>query len=271
MKDKIIHLNIANFNIQLRFVHDQEATQYHQLNQLFTRSQPVLKPFIISKPLAIDLEFKLYPAAIAINKQQNKHLEQYQLHYFNLYPQKNLIESAQHISINQLLMMLMVGVEYLLLKTNSGIFLHGSSIIVKHQGYVFTGPSGIGKSTLIQLLKNTFTIFSDDLFILKKELGKWQIYQTPLLEKRNANIKRINQGFKLKNIFWLQKNKNLKVTTINNSQTIFHQLMNQIWTNNKIQSKQIKLVKSIDSKSINFFRFDNNLDKKKIIRILKQS
>ena len=54
-----------------------------------------------------------------------------------------------------------------LLKKNQGFFFHGSFVKIGEKGIVLTGESGVGKSTLSELIKtNGFEKFGDDRLIL---------------------------------------------------------------------------------------------------------
>jgi hypothetical protein len=60
-----------------------------------------------------------------------------------------------------------------------GILIHGAGISRGGKGYIFFGPSGVGKST-VSLLSNDSLILNDDLTaIMCDTSGIWKIFSTP--------------------------------------------------------------------------------------------
>jgi hypothetical protein len=60
------------------------------------------------------------------------------------------------------------------------LLLHASGAVRGGRGYVFFGPSGSGKTTTARLsLEAGCTVLSDDLVILKKQVGVWHACGVP--------------------------------------------------------------------------------------------
>ena len=60
-----------------------------------------------------------------------------------------------------------------------GLLIHGAGIARQNNGYIFLGPSGVGKSTVSRLSGN-FILLNDDLtVILPDHDGTWKIFSTP--------------------------------------------------------------------------------------------
>ncbi len=82
-----------------------------------------------------------------------------------------------------------------ILKNHQGFFFHCSSLMYDNKAFLFTAPSGTGKSTHAKLWQNHFgdkvTMINDDKPIIKRENGKFYIYGTPWQGKSNIgnNIK----------------------------------------------------------------------------------
>lgn len=67
---------------------------------------------------------------------------------------------------------------WLMLK-RGGFMLHASSVVHKGKGYIFTGSSGSGKSTISGLSSET-TLLSDELTaVLKKDNGEYVVHGNP--------------------------------------------------------------------------------------------
>lgn len=71
----------------------------------------------------------------------------------------------------------------LFLEKYDAILFHGSSVVYDGKGYIFTAPSGTGKSTHTRLLKeylgDKIDYINDDKPILKVEDGKVYVYGSP--------------------------------------------------------------------------------------------
>ena len=77
----------------------------------------------------------------------------------------------------------------------SGLMLHASAVALDGKAYLFSGPSGRGKSTHTRLWQQTFgsaaQVFNDDKPALRKIADKWYAYGTPWCGKDgiNQNVK----------------------------------------------------------------------------------
>lgn len=71
----------------------------------------------------------------------------------------------------------------------SGFFFHSSSLMLDGNAYVFTAPSGTGKSTHAALWRDYFkdrvTMINDDKPIIRKRGEKFYIFGTPWMGKSN--------------------------------------------------------------------------------------
>ncbi len=73
-----------------------------------------------------------------------------------------------------------------------GFLLHSSAIMAEGQGYLFTAPSGTGKSTHTKLWRKCFgadkvTVINDDKPIVRKCDGAFHVYGTPWCGKHGLN------------------------------------------------------------------------------------
>ena len=73
-----------------------------------------------------------------------------------------------------------------------GLMLHSSAVIVDGRAYLFSAPSGTGKSTHVGLWLNLFgnraAILNDDKPALRRVDGKWYAYGTPWSGKHDISI-----------------------------------------------------------------------------------
>lgn len=68
-----------------------------------------------------------------------------------------------------------------LLNLDHGFIIHSSSIKHDNKGYLFSGASGSGKSTIARLIGAT--ILSDELVAVREVAGRFLVFGTPFLSK----------------------------------------------------------------------------------------
>lgn len=101
-----------------------------------------------------------------------------------------------------------------------GLIMHGATLNIGGFGIVFTGNSGVGKSTLSKLCIDTLLNIpvkrvTDDRFILNTIDGKLYSYGNPLdLKIDNVN----NDNVEIKKIFFLHHGEKNKILKISNSE-----------------------------------------------------
>jgi hypothetical protein len=59
-----------------------------------------------------------------------------------------------------------------------GLLIHGAALVRKDRGYLFTGHSGAGKTTVCRVSKNAL-ILNDDLITLGLTKSGWEVLATP--------------------------------------------------------------------------------------------
>ena len=76
----------------------------------------------------------------------------------------------------------------------NGMLLHASAVAMDGKAYLFSGPSGMGKSTHTRLWQQVFgpaaQIFNDDKPALRLLDGRWYAYGTPWCGKDGINQNR---------------------------------------------------------------------------------
>lgn len=83
---------------------------------------------------------------------------------------------------------------YRALLENDGLYLHASAVCVDGRAYLFSGPSGMGKSTHTRLWQQIFgekaQVINDDKPALRCLDGVWYAYGTPWCGKDGINSNR---------------------------------------------------------------------------------
>lgn len=84
---------------------------------------------------------------------------------------------------------------YFLTSMKGGLMLHGSGVICGGRGWIFTGKSGSGKTTIAMIFDQSGdSVIHDDRLIIKKEGERWVMHSTPVYrndEPRSAPVDHI--------------------------------------------------------------------------------
>jgi hypothetical protein len=89
---------------------------------------------------------------------------------------------------------------YFILNGN-GTFMHACGISDRNNGYIFTGPSGYGKSTIAKL-SSPRTVLCDEMILLKKDkCGRKIVFGTPFVGESAA----VNRGVPCRGIYFIEQ------------------------------------------------------------------
>ena len=70
---------------------------------------------------------------------------------------------------------------YHLALNNNAIMIHASGVQVEEGGYIFSGFSGVGKSTMAGIWFNEgYSVINDDRLLIRKLDGKYHFFNTPM-------------------------------------------------------------------------------------------
>ena len=112
-----------------------------------------------------------------------------------------------------------------------GFYLHASAVTLGGRAYLFSAPSGTGKSTHTRMWQQTFgddaKVFNDDKPALRRVDGVWRAYGTPFCGKDHINI---NMNAPLGAICFLKQanhNKIRRLTSAEAVQNILTQTFNR--------------------------------------------
>lgn len=118
-----------------------------------------------------------------------------------------------------------------------GITLHASAVELDGKAYLFSAPSGTGKSTHTQLWQSVFgekaLIFNDDKPALRNMAGTWYAYGTPWSGK-GGNL---NRKVPLAGICFLKQAQENRIRRLNNAEAV----QKIIWQTMRRFKKQEKL------------------------------
>lgn len=102
--------------------------------------------------------------------------------------------------------------------------LHASGFVKKNKAFVFAGPSGIGKTTLIKKVPKRMVIGEDEV-VLKKDNNEWNAYFSPFKkEYANSNYRKIP----LNGIYFLFKGKKNSIQKVTKFEGLKRLISNHI-------------------------------------------
>lgn len=87
---------------------------------------------------------------------------------------------------------------------NGGLPIHSSALSFDNNGFVFTGKSSSGKSTIASLLETDMELFNDEVNVIIPSNSKWHVYSTPF-QSAGTPFKPCMRYASLTTIFLLQK------------------------------------------------------------------
>jgi hypothetical protein len=95
-------------------------------------------------------------------------------------------------------------VHTLILSAEGGFLLHASSVVRNGRAFLFTGPSGAGKTTIVGLAPSDVTLLTDEISYVRKTDGGYFAFGTPFSGDRQeageqtsapiAAVYRLEQG-----------------------------------------------------------------------------
>ena len=133
---------------------------------------------------------------------------------------------------------------YNYLISNNGILLHASCVVYRGYAYLFSAPSGTGKSTHTSLWLKHFKdakILNDDKPALVFEDDKLYAYGTPFSGKTNLNI---NEKYPVKAIIFIERSITNEIFRMNNNDAIYNILSQTLRPSEK--SEMVNLLSMID-------------------------
>lgn len=150
-------------------------------------------------------------------------------HYVIFYEDVSSNRCRTYYSIHIYQFQLMVqNIIHQLLTKNNGFLLHSSASLINDKAVLFLGKSGAGKSTSVNLLKDTFTPLADDMSVIRKVGAKYYFFQHPFRETNTIKGKN-SHPIKLGTVFLIVKKPyfsvNRRIKTEKKIQLIIQQLI----------------------------------------------
>lgn len=146
---------------------------------------------------------------------------------YDLEALKTIHERAPHLSITDCEIIHTTNVFYRHLIKFNGFMLHSSGVVVDNKAYLFSAPSGTGKSThttqWLKLFGDKACIINDDKPAIRIIDDKVYVYGTPWSGKSDLNL---NIRVPLQGICVLERSENNFIERLDNA-TAIYKIMNQ--------------------------------------------
>jgi len=187
--------------------------------------------------------------------------------FFRKSGRKKII-SYYHISITQFQFLL---AEVLIEALNtSGLIIHASANLVNNKAVIFSGPSGVGKSTVMTMLNDVFPALADDIVIIKKEGLKFFMYQTPTYG-REWWIQRSQKKYEIRRIFFLRQFPRLSSLHLTKRGHVLPLLMHELWIKEKkFLKKQVSLLANFVNTFDSFYELQFPLKKAVVVQFIQK-
>jgi len=159
---------------------------------------------------------------------------------FKKNPHKNFIVLPYNINVYIFQYLLRNIIQDYFEKNKNGFFLHCSGICIDNNAYLFLGPQGSGKSTIVKILRDIALPLADDSGVIVKEENNFYFYQTPFIEK--TWFKKSTKRFHINKIFFIKKAKFFKSKHLIDRNKILSLFIKQLWTDKKRLNIQVQLL-----------------------------
>lgn len=104
--------------------------------------------------------------------------------------------------------------------SSEGVILHASSIEDNGYGYIFIGPAGSGKSTVVKLFKPD-RVLSDDTTVIKRVNNLYQIFPNPWWNVNpNINIQNPTMPALLRAVFFIKRARKASMKKLNYKESL---------------------------------------------------
>lgn len=241
----IYYLSIAGFMIKVDFA--KADIPYHR-NRFLSEFQRYYKGFImLNDPQRCDYQVSFLDQVVfyTLKNTAKGNL----IFYSKDFPRK----VVTHYAISMLQFQIIItDILCKLLAEHSGFILHASCLVQDGKASLFTGRSGIGKTTVIRFLKDKRQVISDDSIIIRKINGYYFVGPTSFMEKyswitRNAKL------YPLDKVILLRRGKKEYMSKIDDYAILLKNILNQTFTASGVKEKTAKNVSTFISHFHTFY------------------
>lgn len=114
--------------------------------------------------------------------------------------------------------------EYQRRSEREAFLFHGCGVVAREKGYLFTGPSGAGKTTVAKLAGRR-TVLNDEVVLLRNGEGEFWLSGTPLLGRLN---KKANGWHRLRAVLMLAHGEEVRLRSLSRGEA-YQQFLVQLF------------------------------------------
>lgn len=261
---EVIFLHIGGFFFEIRFL---PADSLYFKKLLIKQIVSIYQPFIVNNTKKIDYRIVVMEQIHKIVRVRKKAYEEFLTTYLK-HNNNNTVVTYYYISASMFVHILNHIVAELLLKCD-GFVLHASASNDHDNALIFAGPSGQGKSTMINLIKKSYPALADDRMIIRKEHDEYRLFQASYFSK-NTWIKRRSDSYPIKAIYFLKKAQYTKIEKICDKKEVISLLSKQLLSDQKFLAHNLKKVIEFVNAFDSYYYLYSKKNKAEIIRLMEQ-
>lgn len=262
-----IYVSIATFVIKIEFIYENYGENFVDSlyrKKLFKKNiSKLLKNFIIPD-IPKSIHFTILVKSEQTIFTRNKSSECISLLLFRSLSITKL-ETFYYINAYQFQLILR-DIIFRLVTQSHGFILHASAVKIGDKACIFLGKSTSGKSTIVRLIKATYTPLADDTIVIKREKNKYYLYGTPFLEKQRW-IKRENKNYELTYVMFIYKGKETNIKRVTNNLEILNPFLDQVFLSEDIKKNTFNLALHFLKSDISLYKLTFKKSKKDIEQV----
>lgn len=261
-----IYIRIAGFIIRLNFVYKSEHGFDVFTSTLKRDISQSIKNLIID-PLN-KLDFSITFAGRVLNNGLARKGNKVFSFTFEEKNNRHIIALNQ-LSVYQFQLLFIYVILKLLIK-NDGFSLHSSSCLINDKIFLFVGKSGAGKTTISNMLGNSFKKIGDENSIIRKIKGKYVYHQMPFIDS-TANKQMIKPTSNLGGIFFIKKSKSTRLVKILDKERVINTIIESLATEeNDLRFFLKNVVDFVDNFDKFYFLYFSKEKAPELIKLLKE-
>jgi hypothetical protein len=254
-----VYLSISGFTIVLQF---DPPERIEKRNSMLSFIHKYYSGFMLPKKTTFDLklriaEIKGIPYVQQRNNAYAKYFRKISANEYETYYHVGPYEFSQLLQI-----MIMRSLQ------SDGLVLHASALQTKKGAYIFPGPSGTGKSTILRALAPFGKILADDNIIIKATKKGVMCFQSAYIERETVPIQKNSTPCTVVGIYAIKKNGRFFTQKLSTDETI-KLLLTSIWSDAVVTTHDLSSINRLVKMKTRFAVVSWDIkDPKKVVSLL---
>ncbi len=213
----ICYLSIAGYIVKIEsFCSYQNII--HSIRKFYNNCIITKKPDKIDYQIIINNENK-----ILLLRRKNNRL--FYIDFFKLHKNKITVNFASNPLYFEIIFRYML---LELLSKDNGFLLHAAGNIIHDKVVLFSGSSGVGKSTIMTILSDNYELFVDDIVCVRRIHNKYYAFRTPFIRKNTLQILGA-KPYLINGLYFLEREKSSRIFALKDSSLIAQKLLSELW------------------------------------------